>query len=237
MRLENIVWDSADPHRLGAFWAAALGAEPFTNDPGGFEARLTLGDEFFLDLCFPRVDDPSDAPQRLHLDLLGGERQAEVVERMVSLGARHADIGQGEVPWVVLTDPDGNPFCVMEHRDTYRDTGPIAAIPLDSADPERDVEFWVEISGWVPYDGPVPSLRHPSGGGPILELCPEPRPKSGKGRLHLDVRRGADDDDAFDRVTALGARRLEQYDTGALPWDVFADPSGNEFCILNPNRS
>ncbi len=236
MHLENIVWDSADPHRLGTFWAAALGADPFTDEPGGFEARLSLGDELFLDLCFPRVDDPSDAPQRLHLDLHGGDRQAEIVERLVSLGARHADIGQGDVPWVVLADPDGNPFCVMEGRSTYRDTGPVAAIPLDSADPDRDVEFWAEITGWVRYEGVVPSLRHPSGVGPLLELCPEPAPKGGKSRLHLDVRSTAGDGDVIERVTALGARQLTEYDTGDLPWDVFADPSGNEFCILAPTR-
>jgi hypothetical protein len=51
---------------------------------------------------------------RLHLDLrpVGGSHQAEV-ERLIGLGARAADIGQGEVPWVVLADPEGNEFCVL----------------------------------------------------------------------------------------------------------------------------
>jgi len=52
---------------------------------------------------------------RWHLDIappVGGDQQAEV-ERLISLGARHADIGQGDVAWVVLADPDGNEFCVL----------------------------------------------------------------------------------------------------------------------------
>jgi hypothetical protein len=35
------------------------------------------------------------------------------VERLIGLGARRADVGQGEVPWVVLADPEGNEFCVL----------------------------------------------------------------------------------------------------------------------------
>jgi Glyoxalase-like domain len=37
----------------------------------------------------------------------------EEVERLLRLGARHADVGQGKIPWVVLADPEGNEFCVL----------------------------------------------------------------------------------------------------------------------------
>lgn len=236
MRLENIVWDARDPQRLGAFWAAALGAEPMTDGREGYEARLSFRDGFFLDLCFQPVAAPSGSPQRLHLDLQGGAR-AEGVEQLRDLGAHPVDIGQGEVPWTVLADPEGNPFCVMEHRDAYHDTGPIAALPLDSADPARDAAFWAAITGWETYDGPAPaSLRHPSGTGPILELCPEPVPKQGKNRMHLDVRPDAGDrardGDVIERVVALGGARFTA--TADLPWVVCADPSGNELCVLSP---
>jgi hypothetical protein len=109
VRLENIVWDARDPHRLGRFWVAALGAEPITNEPDAVEARLRLTDDAFLDLCFQRVASPSAAPARLHPDLAGGARQQEVVQRLLDLGAEHADIGQGAVPWTVLTDPEATP--------------------------------------------------------------------------------------------------------------------------------
>jgi hypothetical protein len=232
VQLENIVWDARDPSALGRFWADALGARPFTDEAEGFEARLTLADDAFLDLCFQRVAAPSRAPARLHPDLRGGARQREVVERLRGLGAEHADVGQGDVPWVILTDPEGNAFCVMEEREVYRDTGPIAALPLDSADPGRDAGFWAAITGWVPADGMpgAATLRHPAGVGPLLELCPEPEPKRGKNRLHLDVRLEAGEGDPTERLVAMGARPLS--DPGEFPWLQFGDPSGNEFCVL-----
>ncbi|WP_137123444.1 VOC family protein [Segeticoccus rhizosphaerae] len=237
MRLENIVWDARDPHRLGTFWAAALDASPMTDEPEGFEARMSLGDDLFLDLCLQRVAEPSDSPARLHLDLRGDKDQEHHVQRLLGLGARRVDIGQGDVPWTVLVDPEGNAFCVMEQREAYRDTGPIAALPLDSADPDRDAAFWAELTGWQSYDGVAPaSLRHPSGRGPVLEFCPEPEPKQGKNRLHLDVRAELGDEDLVSRALALGARSAE-IGSDDLPWTVLNDPSGNEFCILEPSRS
>jgi predicted enzyme related to lactoylglutathione lyase len=234
VRLENIVWDALDPQRLGRFWVAALGAEPITDEPDAVEARLHLTDDVFLDLCFQRVASPSTAPARLHPDLSGGARQQEVVQRLLDLGAEHADVGQGAVPWTVLADPEGNAFCVMEDREVYRNTGPIAALPLDSADPDRDAAFWAEITGWTPQVGTpgMATLRHPSGVGPLLELCLEPEPRRGKNRLHLDVRPEAGDDHIVERVLERGATPLT--DPSDHPWRVFADPSGNEFCILSP---
>ena len=55
---------------------------------------------------------------RLHLDITPDadtDQQAEV-ERLVVLGARRIDIGQGDVTWVVMADPDDNEFCVLAPR-------------------------------------------------------------------------------------------------------------------------
>lgn len=232
MRLENIVWDALDPHRLGSFWAAALDADTLTDRPDLFEARVQLTGDVFLDLCFPRVPEKSASPPRLHPDLRGGVRQEEVVDRLLDLGAAHVDIGQGDESWVVLADPEENAFCVMDEREVFRDSGPIAALPLDSAEPERDAEFWAAITGWVPCpgSGDMPALRHPAGVGPLLELCPEPEPKRGKNGLHLDVRRDVGEADVTDRLVGMGASLLGG---DGLPWLVFGDPSGNEFCVLD----
>jgi Glyoxalase-like domain len=232
VRLENIVWDARDPHRLGRFWAAALGARLITNEPDLVEARLRITDELFLDLCFPRVASPSDSPARLRPGLACGARQQELVQRLLNLGAEHADTGRGAVPSVGLTDPEGNAFCVMADREVYRDTGPMGALPLDSSDPDRDAAFWAGITGWVPWAGMsgAAMLRHPSGVGPLLELVHEPEPKRGKNRLHLDVRPDAGDHDIVERILEGGATPLT--DPSDHPWRVFADPSGNEFCVL-----
>lgn len=235
--MENVVVDALDPQKLGRFWEAALGTERLTDEPAGFETRLTVpGGGPVLDLCFQRVPGPV-GPQRLHLDLRGGAEQQAVVERLLALGAGHADIGQGDVPWVVLADPEGNPFCVMEERATYADVGPLAALPLDVADPDRDLAFWSWLTGWMPVEGgdpAPPALRHPSLRGPVLELCPETAPKrQDKNRMHLDVRLepGDDADMVADGIAERGGRELRP-DWGDLPWRVFQDPSGNEFCVL-----
>ena len=58
---------------------------------------------------------PKAGKNRLHFDLVPavhGDQPAEVA-RLISLGATRADIGQGDVDWTVLTDPDDNEFCVI----------------------------------------------------------------------------------------------------------------------------
>jgi len=235
MYLENIVVDAVDPGLLGRFWEAALGCERLTDSTDGFETRLAVEGGPVLDLCFQPVAEPPVTPPRLHLDLRGGVDQAAVVERLLALGARHVDIGQGAAPWVVLADPEGNPFCVMESRDAYVDTGPVAALPLDSSDPDRDAELWTWLTGWVDVAGVVPrSLRHPSMRGPLLELCPESAPTgASKNRWHLDVRleMGDDADAVSAGIVERGGRELHP-GWGELPWRVYCDPSGNEFCVL-----
>ena len=65
-------------------------------------------------LVFVAVPEGKAVKNRLHLDLRPvGCSHAEEVERLIGLGARRADIGQGDVPWVVLADPEGNEFCVL----------------------------------------------------------------------------------------------------------------------------
>nr|WP_281392278.1 VOC family protein [Brachybacterium halotolerans] len=125
----------------------------------------------------------------------------------------------------------------MEERAAYRGTGPIAALPLDSADPSRDREFWSWLTRWTPVEGVADaSLRHPSRRGPLLEMCAEPAPKraaDGKNRMHLDVRLGAGEDADAVAAGIVARGGAEQHpDWGDLPWRVFTDPSGNEFCVL-----
>ena len=239
MYLENLVMDATEPQRLGRFWEAALGGERLTDEPDGFETRLTVEGGPVLDLCLQRVPEPSSEPPRLHLDLFGGAARDQVVERLLGLGARHLDIGQRDVPWVVLADPEGNAFCVMGDRPAYADTGPIAGLPLDSADPDRDARFWSWLTGWTAAgDASAPTLRHPSLRGPLLALCSEPAAKgTAKNRLHLDIRLEAEDDPdgIAGGIAERGGRELDP-NWGELPWRIYTDPSGNEFCVL-PSRS
>ena len=239
MFLENLVFDAAQPQVRGHFWEQALGTQTLTDEPDIVETRLTVDGGPTLDLCFQQVSDPRLPSPRLHLDLHAGGDQAATVQRLLDLGATPLDIGQGDVPWVVLADPEGHPFCVMEEREAYRDTGPIAAIPVLGDDPARDAAFWAGLTGWQEYAGTAPqSLRDPSGRGPILEFLVADEPKAGKNQLHLDLRLEAGDDLAavLERVEALGAVRID-HDWGDLPWTSLQDPSGNEFCFLPSSSS
>jgi hypothetical protein len=61
---------------------------------------------------------PKIGKYRLHFDIapdIDGDQHAEV-ERLIALGATHSDIGQGDVTWVVLEDPDGHEFCLLTPR-------------------------------------------------------------------------------------------------------------------------
>ncbi|ATG52916.1 glyoxalase-like domain protein [Brachybacterium vulturis] len=236
MFLENLGVDAMDPLRLGRFWEAALGTISLTVEPDILETRLDLDGTAYLDLCFVQVPASNEAPLRLHLALRGGAQQAEVIERLRGLGASDLDSDQDEQPGIVLADVEGRAFRVLEERVEPAGTGPLAALLLDSAAPERDAEFWAWLSGWVPAPGvPAHTLRHPSRRGPRLELVPEREPKrpDAKNPIHLDVRLepGDDPDEIAAEIERRGGREMHP-DWGELPWRVHQDPSGNEFCVL-----
>ena len=66
---------------------------------------------------FAAVPEPKTVKNRVHIDVNpSGADQAEEVGRLLSLGARHVDIGQGVVPWAVLADVEGKEFCLQARR-------------------------------------------------------------------------------------------------------------------------
>lgn len=238
MYLENVVFDAVEPQRLGRFWEAALGGARLTDEPAAFETRVCFDGVSALDLCFQRVAVPPVAPPRLLLDLMvvGGARRGG--ERLIGLGARR-DTLRADSSALVLHDAEGNPCRVLDAPAPAAGPGSLAALRLQSADPLRDADFWSWLSGWVAAPGDAPSsLRHRSLHGPVLELTMEAEPKGEtKNRLHLDVRlETADDpDDVASAIIGRGGRELVAAGEG-LPWRVYRDPSGNEFCVL-PARS
>ena len=110
---EQVAVDALDPQAIGRWWAEALGWVVVTDTPDEFEIRPAP--DRLPGLDFVRVDEGRKAKSRLHLDFRPVDRDAEVA-RLIALGARHADIGQGDVPWVVLADPEGNEFCIVRTR-------------------------------------------------------------------------------------------------------------------------
>jgi hypothetical protein len=107
---EQVIVHSVDPATLGQWWADALGWVVVHSSADEFEIRPEADRTPGLD--FVRLDEAKTAKSRLHLDLRPDDQDAEVA-RLVALGARRVDIGQGDQPWVVLADPEGNEFCVL----------------------------------------------------------------------------------------------------------------------------
>lgn len=134
----QIAIDCADPHRVAAFWADALGYRVERTDDV-VRAMLDAGhatadDVMELDgvlvwrdaaacsdpagagprLYLQRVPEPKTVKNRVHLDLhVGAERAAEEVIRLEALGARRLYEGrQGPHTWITMADPEGNEFCV-----------------------------------------------------------------------------------------------------------------------------
>ena len=223
--------------RLARFWAAALLWEVHDETNEGIALVPTDGTR--LTFCFLPVREPKAGKNRLHLDLVSEspEHQSEMADRLTTLGAQRVDIGQGNVPWVVMADPAGNEFCVVVRGDFLATTGLIGAIVFEPADPVVG-RFWSEAAGWpVVYDQDGDTaIRAPDGRGPFVTFGPPTGPvKTGRNRLHLDIAPPAGGDQAaeVERLTALGARRV---DVGHVHVSgvAMADPEGNEFWVLTP---
>ena len=198
-------------------------------------------DPVFLGLDVVPVPEGKRATKnRVHLDLAttSAAHQAELVAQLTALGATPVDVGQGEVPWTVLADPEGNEFCVLEPRDVYRDTGPIAAVVVDCVDPRAMARFWGEALDWTLHEvtDEQARLRSAAGVGPYLEFLRTPDVKTVPDRVHLDLLPYAGDDKAAEvnRLRALGATDLD-LGQGDVPWTCLSDPEGHEFCVLAPS--
>ena len=113
VRFSTLAVDCTDARLLADFWCAALGWRVLEADDGGIAIGAPDGSGPTIDLL--PVPGRRSGKNRLHLDLRAdGTTQAEEVQRLLGLGATHADVGQGpDVSWVVLADPEGNEFCVL----------------------------------------------------------------------------------------------------------------------------
>ena len=115
--LTEIIIDCNDPALVADFWCKVLDwplqktadGDLWTSATGGYDARPFL--------VFVPVSEPKTVKDRIHLDVSPrGCDQAEELERLLALGATPVDIGQGEQPWIVLADPEGNEFCLLRTR-------------------------------------------------------------------------------------------------------------------------
>jgi predicted enzyme related to lactoylglutathione lyase len=233
-RLHALCFDANRPIRLARFWAGVLGWE-MTSDPQDGIAALPGDDTGFL-IRFQPTRRPKAGQNLMHFDLTSTswQDQRQTVARALELGARHADVGQRpEEEHVVLADPEGNEFCVIEPGNNFlADCGFIGALACDGS--QAVGYFWSGALGWplVWDQDQETAIRSPHGGPKITWGGPPLMPRTGKNRLRFDLVPpvGGDQDEEVDRLVSLGATRIG-IGRGKASGTVMADPDGNEFCL------
>lgn len=226
-----MVVEAVVPEQLCRFWSAVL-----------HQLQAAVGSEVAVNLCddvrlvFVPTESAKSSKNRLHLDLASTSvaHQTAIVERACSFGAQQVDIGQGAVPWVVLADPQGNEFCVLEPRDEYMGIGAVAAVVIDTLNPVDLARFWSSLTG-LPITRAhleYASLRRRNGF--WLEFVRVPEPKSMKNRLHLHLATGPSVDllHEVDRLVDGAARSgVNTCQLNVAPSTELLDPERNEFCL------
>ncbi len=233
-----VCFGASQPLRLAQFWSGVLGWEP-ADDPHDGVALLPSDDTGFRIRVVPSQKQKV-GQNRMHFDLTSAslEDQQQTVARALALGGRHIDVGQRpEDGHVVLADPEGNEFCVIEPGNEFlADCGFIGALACDGS--QAVGYFWSEALGWplVWDQDQETAIRSPHGGPKFTWGGPPVAPKKGENRLHFDLAPPAHADlqAEVERLLSLGATRSDtgQGDVGG--WVAMADPDGNEFCLLTP---
>ena len=191
-RLVQVNMKARDDSALGGFWAEALGWRVSSEGPGVTNLEpegFVYPDPVAVCLDLVASPEPKTVKNRVHLDLAttSAAHQAELLTRLKDLGATPADIGQGDVPWLVMADPEGNEFCVLDSL--YQDTGPIATVVVDCADPRAMARFWGKAMDWtlqkVTDHNAV--LRSAKGVGPYLQFLRTPDVKTAVSYTHLTL--------------------------------------------------
>jgi len=236
-QLLAVCFDADDPLGLARFWGGVLGWE-IAGDPHDGVALLPGGDTGFGFRFLPGQVQRSGLNDRhLHLTSTSVEDQQQTVARSLALGARHIDVGQRpEEGHVVLADPEGNEFCVIEPGNRWLAGCGFLAELTCAGSPEVGY-FWSEALGWplVLDQGLQTAIRSPRGGPKISWDGAWLTPHTGKIQLRFDLAPPihGDQDEEADHLVSLGATRIGT-GQGDVSQVVMADPDGREFCVLTP---
>ena len=124
-RFSELIVDCRDARRVADFWCAVLGYEITDMDTDTNGAVIEVAPvkptpealragPIPTPIVFVTVPESKTIKNRLHIDVNPIDAtQEEEVARLEALGARRIDIGQGDVHWVVMADPEDNEFCVL----------------------------------------------------------------------------------------------------------------------------
>ncbi len=112
-RIATIVLDAHRPDVVAQFWCDVLGWRIVDAEPD--IVSISPSDDSWPTIDIIAVPESKTVKNRLHLDLRAdGTMTAHELARLLGLGAHRTDVGQGpDATWVVLSDPEGNEFCLL----------------------------------------------------------------------------------------------------------------------------
>ncbi|WP_328617606.1 VOC family protein [Amycolatopsis sp. NBC_00355] len=227
-RLLAVTFEADDPAEAARFWAGLLGREVVEDDGG----VLLPGGEAQLGLRFAPGRAGRLGANRMHLHLTSADLddQRRTVAAAVGLGGRHVDVGQRpEEAHVVLADPAGYEFCVIEPGNGYlAGCGPLGE--LTCAGTRRAGLFWSAALGWPPvWDrGEQIAIQSPRGGTKVAWDVWDGTPVAPNRQRFELLPADGDQRAAVDALISLGAARLGVRDDGTV---VLADPDGTGFRV------
>ena len=235
-QLVALAFNAVAPNQLARFWAHALRWD--IREIDGAAVELVPTDATSFRVIFRPVADEKVGQNRIHFDLTTTSvaDQTNTVAELLAIGASHIDIGQDpSETHVVLADPEGNEFCIIEPGNRFLASCPrLGAVNCDGTHALGC--FWGEALGWplVWDEGEETAIQAPDGTGPKITWSGPPlMPKLGEERFHFHVAPapGSSALATLEHLLALGATR---HDIGnACPGAIaLADVDGNEFCLV-----
>ncbi len=187
VRLLAVTVETPDPARAAQFWAALLGRDVVEDAAGA----LLPGADAQLGLRFGPGRAGRPGANRMHLHLTSADLadQQHTVATALRLGGRHLDVGQRpEEEHVVLADPAGSEFCVIEPGNAYlAGCGFLGELTCDG---RRDVGlFWSKVLGWpLVWDrDEETAIQSPHGGTKVAWGGPPVPPKEARNRQRFDL--------------------------------------------------
>ncbi len=215
---KDLCLDANDVLATEEFWSGTL---RLTGTVGIDGDAVLGGDNPSQTVWINLVPEAKTVKNRVHLDV-----RATSLEPFAGLEQLSAN---GEFPWTVFADCEGNEFCVF-----LGDEAPgLKDIVVDAVDSTAIADWWGAVWGGV--------VKHEDSSYSYIEDIPDtpfdidfvtvPEPKTVKNRIHWDVT--LNPGITVDDVVAAGALVLRTQDD-QIGWTVMADPEGNEFCVFAP---
>jgi Glyoxalase-like domain len=239
VQLVALVLDAMAPRELAQFWAHALRWNVSEAGEGGVD--LVPTDTTSFRVLFRPGAHEKVGQNRIHFDLTTTslDEQHNTVAELLAIGARHIDIGQSPSDThVVLADPEGNEFCIIEPDNRFLASCPrLGAVNCDGT--HALGRFWSDALGWplVWDQDEETAIQALDGAGPKITWSGPPlMPTLGKERFHFHIvaTPGTSMRDALDRLLELGATRPDMIGNTCPNAIVLADVDGNKFCLVEP---